>query len=125
MHIVRSRSMKFANARRVVAGVAITGVVVLAGCVSPPLRVPPVPLELVTSGELALPAECVSVHGAAYRVSYVVQQDGRVSDVASQSGSGCIQEALRAWVSTFMYRPVDRPTQTAIDWIEVRAARGG
>jgi hypothetical protein len=38
---------------------------------------------------------------------------------------GCVQEALRVWVSTFQYRPVAAATAAVVDWMGVTAARGG
>jgi hypothetical protein len=41
------------------------------------------------------------------------------------TGAGCVQEALRAWVSRFQYRPVAAATAAVVDWMGVTAARGG
>lgn len=38
---------------------------------------------------------------------------------------GCVQEALRAWVPTFQYRPVAAATAGVVDRMGVAAARGG
>jgi hypothetical protein len=98
----------------------------LAGCVSPTSRVaepPAPPLQLLGTGSLEMPRGCEPAGGAMYRTRFVVQPDGRVADAASESGEGCVQSALRQWVSTFEYRPPREPTPTVIDWMQVTASR--
>jgi hypothetical protein len=108
------------------ASVVVATGLLLAGCVSPPVMSPPASeLQLLAAGMLEIPPGCEPVRGAVYRTAYVVQPDGRVAAIASESGSGCVQEALRQWVATFRYRPVDEPTATVLDWMGVVAARGG
>lgn len=97
----------------------------LAGCAATSPRVPPVPLELLDADSVVLPADCAPGRGVVYRTAFVVQGDGRVAGIASQSGSGCVQQALEAWVSTFRYRPVAEATPAVVDWMAVTAARGG
>ena len=99
----------------------------LAACSSTPRHVapPPPPLELLDAGPLALPGDCEPARGKVYRTAYVVRADGSVTDPTAQSGSGCIQDALRQWVSTFRYRPPGAATPTIIDWLAVTASRGG
>lgn len=98
----------------------------LAGCESMPTRAPAAPeLQLVAAGELALPGGCEPSPAAVYRVSYVVEPDGRVAGAASDSGSGCVQDALRHWVESFQYAPLAEPVPAAIDWMAVTARRGG
>ena len=86
---------------------------------------PPAALELLSSGPLVLPPDCEPADGVVYRTAFVVQPDGRVASAAPESGAGCVQEALRAWVSTFQYRPVAAATPAVVDWMGVTAARGG
>lgn len=108
------------------ASVAVAAGLLLAGCVSPPVTSPPASeLLLLEAGTLEIPPGCEPEQGAVYRTSYVVQPDGRVAAVASETGSGCVQEALRQWVATFRYRPLAEPTATVLDWMGVVAARGG
>lgn len=100
----------------------------LAGCATQPpagpdAAAPAPPLQLVAAGELELPRACAPRAGAVYRVSYVVQRDGRVAQVESDSGAGCVQDALEAWVGTFRYRAPDRPVASMLDWMGVTAAR--
>jgi hypothetical protein len=100
--------------------------VLLGGCVSTQPALPPAPeLQLVDAGTLQVPPDCDPESGAVYRTAFVVRPDGRVESVASESGEGCVQQALREWVSTFRYRPVDEPTAAVLDWMSVTAARGG
>jgi hypothetical protein len=111
-------------------GVALAGALLMAGCVSPTVRgpqaQPPIPeLQLLDTGPLEIPRGCEPARGAVYRTRFVVQADGQVADAASESGSGCMQDTLRKWVSTFQYRPTDGPTPTVIDWMCVTASRGG
>ena len=111
-------------------GVALAGALLVAGCVSPTVRgpqaQPPIPeLQLLDTGPLEIPRGCEPARGAVYRTRFVVQPDGHVADVASESGSGCMQDTLRQWVSTFQYRPTIGPTPTVIDWMRVTASRGG
>ena len=106
--------------------VAVTVGLLLAGCVSTPAVSPPTPeLQLLEAGTLEIPPGCEPAGGAVYRTAFVVQPDGRVGAVAAESGEGCVQEALRQWVATFRYRPVDAPTAAVLDWMNVTAARGG
>ena len=108
------------------ASVAVTAGLLLGGCVSTRSVTPPVPeLQLLDAGTLAIPPGCEPAPGAVYRTAFVVQPDGQVAGVASESGPGCVQEALRQWVATFRYRPVDQPTAAVLDWMNVTAARGG
>lgn len=97
----------------------------LAGCATTAPGVPEASLELLSSGPVVLPADCVPDRGLVYRTAFVVQRDGRVAGIASQSGSGCVQQALRDWVGTFEYRPVGEATPTVVDWMVVTATRGG
>jgi hypothetical protein len=111
------------------AGVALSCALLVAGCVSPTVqapgaRPPAPPLQLLDTGPLEIPRGCEPARGAVYRTSYVVQPDGRVAGTASESGDGCVQSALRQWVSTFEYLPSSTATATLIDWMDVTASRG-
>lgn len=109
-----------------VPAVALTASLLIAGCVSTRVGSPPAPeLQLLEAGTLEIPPGCEPAGGAVFRTTFVVQPDGRVGAVAAESGEGCVQEALRQWVSTFRYRPVDEPTTAVLDWMGVTAARGG
>jgi hypothetical protein len=108
------------------AVVASSCALLLAACVSPTSRVaqpPAPPLQLLDTGSLEMPRGCEPLGGTMYRTSFVVQLDGRVADAASESGDGCVQSALRQWVSTFEYLPPREPTPTVIDWMQVTASR--
>lgn len=107
------------------ACIAMIAATALAGCATTAPSVPVAPLELLNSGQVVLPADCVPDRGVVYRTAFVVQVDGRVGDIAAQSGSRCVQQALRDWVGTFEYRPVGEATPTVVDWMAVTAARGG
>jgi hypothetical protein len=101
---------------------------VVAGCAPlprEPAAVPPPPLQLLGADPLELPDGCEPVAGRVYRTSYVVLPDGRVTDAAAGSGEGCVEVALRAWVGSFRYGPIDSRTSAVIDWIAVTARRGG
>jgi hypothetical protein len=105
---------------------ALAAGLLLGGCVSSRVAPPPAPeLLLLEAGTLQIPPGCEPARGAVYRTAFVVQTDGRVDAVASESGSGCVQEAVRRWVATFQYRPVAAPTAAVLDWMEVTATRGG
>jgi hypothetical protein len=111
---------------RRVGALALTAGLLLGGCVSTQPGRPPAPeLQLLEAGTLQVPPDCNPESGAVYRTAFVVQPDGRVNSVASESGEGCVQQALRDWVSTFRYGPVDEPTAAVLDWMGVSAARGG
>ena len=105
--------------------VALLGLSLVSGCVAPALApVPPAPeLQLLGAAELAIPRGCEAKPGAVYRTHFNVQPDGRVSDAASESGDGCVQQALRTWVTTFNYAPLHEATPVAFDWMIVTAAR--
>jgi hypothetical protein len=111
---------------RPVCTLALSAGLLLGGCVSNQPARPPAPdLQLVDAGTLLVPPDCDPESGAVYRTAFVVRADGRVESVASESGEGCMQQALREWVSTFRYRPVDEPTAAVLDWMGVTADRGG
>lgn len=118
-----------AKARRAAGGL-LACVVLLAGCASQPDQAPslrpPVPeLQLLEAGVLEIPRDCEPARGTVYRTSFTVQADGRVSAVVSDSGPGCVQDALRRWVATFRYRPLAEPLPATLDWLDVTARRGG
>jgi hypothetical protein len=112
-----------------ITGIALAGTLVLAGCVSPAARAPapaPLPvLELLNAGTLEIPTGCEPGRGTVYRTSFVVKPGGRTATAISESGDGCVQDALRHWVSTFQYRPINAPESAVIDWMAVTAPRGG
>ncbi len=105
--------------------VALLGLSLVSGCVAPTLvPAPPAPeLQLLGAAELTIPRGCEATPGAVYRTHFKVQLDGRVSDAASESGDGCVQQALRTWVTTFNYAPLHEATPVAFDWMIVTAAR--
>jgi hypothetical protein len=105
--------------------VALIAAIALAGCAATAPRAPPAPLELLDAGAVVLPADCAPGPGVVYRTAFVVQGDGRVAGIASQSGFGCVQQALEAWVTTFRYRPVAEAAPAVVDWMAVTATRGG
>ena len=104
---------------------ATLGLSLLAGCAAPTLApAPPAPeLQLLGAAELAIPRGCEARPGAVYRTHFNVQPDGRVTDASSESGNGCVQLALRTWVTTFSYAPLRDATPVAFDWMIVTAAR--
>ena len=99
----------------------------LAGCA--PLQresaAPPPPPQLLGAEAFELPAGCEPVTGQVYRTNFVVQPDGRVTDASSGHGEGCVEQALRSWVSSFRYGPIDAQTPVVMDWLAVTATRGG
>ena len=110
------------------AGMAPCVALLLGGCVSSTVQVPPAQppaptLQLLDTGPLEIPGGCEPARGAVYRTSFVVQPDGSVTDAASESGDGCVQSALQQWASTFVYRPASEPTATVVDWMCVTASR--
>jgi hypothetical protein len=108
--------------------VATVGAIFLAACATTPRAptsgAPAASPELLSTGPLQLPDGCAPAHGAVYRTTFVVQPDGRVDETSSESGDGCVQAALRAWVATFVYRADGIATPIALDWMEVTASRG-
>jgi hypothetical protein len=112
--------------RLCVPAVAAAAGLLVAGCVSTQVAPPPAPtLQLLEAGTLEVPPGCEPAPGAVYRPAYVVQTDGRVEAAAPEPGLGCVEEALRQWVATFRYRPVDEATEAVLDWMSVTAPRGG
>lgn len=97
----------------------------VAGCATTAPSLPVAPPELIQSGPVVLPADCVPGRGVVYRTAFLVQPDGSVAQIAAQSGTGCVQRALLDWVATFRYRPVAEVTPTVVDWMAVTASRGG
>jgi len=113
------------QAGRAAATALCTGLL-LTACVLMPSHAPVAPeLQLVAAGELSLPGGCEPSPGSVYRVSYFVEPDGRVAGAASDSGAGCVQDALRYWVESFQYAPLAGPLPATIDWMAVTATRGG
>jgi hypothetical protein len=108
-------------------GACAAGIVFLAGCATTSDRrdTPSPPPQLLSSAALDMPQDCAPPRGAIYRTRFVVQPDGGVAEATSESGDGCVQQALREWVSSFRYTPVADATPMVIDWIEVTASRGG
>jgi len=104
---------------------ATLGLSLVSGCVAPTLAPAPPPpdLQLLGAAELAIPRGCEARPGAVYRTHFNVQPDGRVTDAASESDNGCVQQALRTWVTTFSYAPLREVTPVAFDWMIVTAAR--
>lgn len=111
---------------RLCGGVSLV-VMLVSGCVStatgPPAPAPD--LQLLSAATLDLPQGCEAGQGAVYRTAFTVQPDGHVTHVASATGAGCVQDALRRWVSTFRYQPVGKEVPAVIDWMNVTASRGG
>jgi hypothetical protein len=95
------------------------------GCVvtRPDVTSPP-PVQLVSTGELDLRGDCAATPGAMYRTLFEVRPDGRVTAPRSEPGNsdGCVQQALREWVATFTYAPLDATTPVAFDWMAVTAS---
>jgi hypothetical protein len=128
MRFPRHRGFDACRVRALRAPVtALAAGLLLAGCVATPVPepLPAMELQLLDAGALAMPPGCEPARGVVYRTAFVVQPNGRVDAVASESGAGCVQEALLEWVSTFQYRPVDEPTAAVLDWMGVTASRGG
>ena len=103
-------------------------VLAMSGCAAlRPVETSPPPVQLLSAGELNLPRECVATPGAVYRTLFEVQPDGRVTAPRSEPGhgdsDGCVQQALRDWVATFTYAPLDAPAPVAFDWMAVTASR--
>jgi hypothetical protein len=101
------------------------GLWLVTACVGPGVApAPPAPdLQLLSTAELAMPRGCEATPGAMYRTHFNVRPDGQVSDAAAESGDGCVQQALRTWVTTFSYAPLRETTPVAFDWMVVTAAR--
>ena len=125
--MLHRRSQNVLSGKRI--AVLAGALLVVAGCAPltrPTATPPPMPLHLLGAESLELPDGCEPEQGRVYRTRYVVQPDGRVTDSASGSGDdGCVEEALRAWVSSFRYGPIDTEMPVVIDWIAVTATRGG
>ena len=125
MSTTRSLLAELANRRNLAV---LAGALLLAGCASQEARAPGIPAptpEFMGAGTLEIPRGCEPTHGTIYRTSFMVQADGRVTAATSDSGSGCVQDALREWVATFTYRPPGTPVAATIDWMDVVASRGG
>ena len=105
--------------------VTLPGLWLVSACVGTVVApAPPAPdLQLLGADGLAMPRGCEATPGAMYRTHFNVQPDGRVSDATSESGDGCVQEALRTWVTTFSYAPLRETTPVAFDWMIVTATR--
>jgi hypothetical protein len=100
----------------------------LAACASGPARDAVTPADpapqLVSAGELDLPDDCSPEPGVLYRTTYTVQPDGHTTGIESAPGTGCVQDALGMWVSSFRYRAGDETVPQVLDWMLVTALRG-
>lgn len=99
---------------------------IIAGCATQapqPVSVPPPPLQLLSSAKLQIPDDCAFHGGTMYRTSYVVQGNGRVTDVQPPRAPSCLQAALTQWVDSFVYAPPGVPVPTLIDWMGVPGRR--
>jgi hypothetical protein len=110
-------------------GATLLGVtlLLLAACSGTPRRaaLPEPPLQLESAGPLELPGGCEPERGVVYRTAFTVRTDGTVSAPVVETGSGCVQDALRQWVATFRYKPIAQDIPTVFDWLSVTASRGG
>jgi hypothetical protein len=106
---------------------AVVAFLLLTACAGEPRRAaPPEPtLQLENAGALELPGGCEPTRGTVYRTAFTVRADGTVTGPVAETGSGCVQDALRQWVTTFRYKPIAQDTQTVLDWLSVTASRGG
>lgn len=123
---MRSADHRYARGARIGSAAALA--LAITGCATQPTAGPgapasPASLYLVGAGELELPDACEPRPGTVYRVSFVVQGDGRVARVEPGSDAGCVEESLAAWVHTFEYRAPGTPVPTVLDWMGVTAAR--
>jgi hypothetical protein len=102
-------------------------ILVLSGCAPTPerggQRAPAPELQMVTSGPLAIPANCDVSAGTVYRTSFVVQTDGRVSEARTDPAPECLQRALVAWVESVKYAAPGRAVPASVDWMLVSASR--
>lgn len=124
--IVRTKSTSSHLAVRLGAAWTFASLLLAAGCALTPTEraAPEYPLHLLNAAALELPRGCEPAAGMVYRTAYTVRADGSVAATTSESGAGCVQEALRQWVATFRYGPIREDTATVIDWLSVTATRG-
>lgn len=109
-------------------GMIAIAATLIAGCASMDERgatanLPPPPLQLVSAGELKIANDCQVRDGTVYRTNFVVDRDGRVTDIQPEPAPACLQTALTAWLHTARYAPPGTPVTTAIDWMGVSARR--
>lgn len=104
------------------AGLCVTGCAGLDR-VPPSTAVPGPQLQLLSAGTLALPQQCEPTPGAVYRTNFVVARSGTVREAVPANGGGCVEEALVGWVATFRYVPLERDTESTLDWMAVVARR--
>ncbi|HSQ70069.1 MAG TPA: hypothetical protein VLM41_08280 [Steroidobacteraceae bacterium] len=103
------------------------GGVLLGGCAGlreSPTGAPAPQLRLISAAELAWPAGCDVRSGEVYRVQFTVGRDGRVGEVVTRGGSGCMERAISDWAMSFRYEPPAYATVATIDWMPVVARRG-
>ena len=86
-------------------------------------EVPPLPLQLVSAGNLDLPSDCAVRDGVVYRTNFVVDSDGRVADIRPEPAPACLRTALADWLHGVRYAPPGEAVATAIDWMSVSAPR--
>jgi hypothetical protein len=124
--VVRTKSTSSHLAVRLGAACTFASLLLAAGCtLTPPERTSPeYPFHLLHAAALQIPRGCEPAPGMVYRTAYTVRADGSVAAAVSESGAGCVQEALRQWVATFRYGPIREDTATVIDWLSVTATRG-
>jgi hypothetical protein len=104
----------------IVSAVAIA----LAACQSLPSAGPPPspPLQMVRSGELALPASCEA--SGSVVVAYTVYEDGQTGNIDVPAAPPCVQQALTQWVTSFKYSPQSTQVPATIEWLLVEGRKG-
>jgi hypothetical protein len=115
------------TARVTMVGVSLA-LAVAAGC-QPMVRpaAPEPPARLLEAGRIELPTDCLVSAGRTYRMSYTVGTDGRTGSLGAitpPDAPTCLQAALKSWVASFRYAPLEQTQPLTTDWMLVTARRG-
>jgi hypothetical protein len=106
--------------RLLMVGAVVTA---LAACQSLPSAGPPSPpLQMIRSGELALPASCEA--SGSVVVAYTVYEDGQTGNIDVPAAPPCVQQALTQWVTSFKYSPQSAQVPATIEWLLVEGRKG-
>jgi hypothetical protein len=100
---------------------AILATVIVGGCATSPRAPAPSSPQLLSAGQLDLPAGC-EARGSVY-VSYTVLENGTAANIAPENAPACVQQAVTAWIASFRYSPQTMAVPLALEWLVVTGDR--
>ena len=89
---------------------------------APSGQAPEPALELIEAAPLSMAEGCGA--GGSYIVDFIVDTQGRTTDIRAPIAPPCVQNALTAWAASFRYSPPAVATPSSVEWLLVSAKRG-